>query len=207
VIERARERSSGFGGAAKLAGAGVGRTDRWIAARLFEREGIEPTEEAFASYFDAYLEALPEALAARPGQVLPGVVELLEALTDRPEVCQGLLTGNLRRGAQIKLAHFGLWGYFSFGVYGDDTETRSDLGALALQRACEQHATAFGPDQTVVIGDTPHAIECGKTVGARTLAVATGRYTREQLAEHGPTELFGDLADTERVLISIGVAG
>ena len=124
----------------------------------------------------------------------------------RPDVVQGLLTGNLQRGAEVKLTHHKVWHYFEFGAYADDSTHRNDLGPHALRRAKEKHAVEFSPDRTFIIGDTPHDIECGKVIGARTIAVATGKYSEAELSSHEPTAVFGNFADTAAFLRVIDAA-
>ena len=144
---------------------------------------------------------LPHELAHGPqGQVLPGVLELLETLHHRADLAQGLLTGNLKRGAQFKLTHYKVWHYFEFGAFADDSPRRNDLGPHALRRAKELHAVDFHPARTFIIGDTPHDIECGKVIGAQTIAVATGRFSVDELAAHQPTAVFKNFADTAAFL-------
>jgi phosphoglycolate phosphatase-like HAD superfamily hydrolase len=128
------------------------------------------------------------------------VRELLATLASRSDVAQGLLTGNLRRGAEIKLGRHGLWKHFAFGAFADDSERRNDLGPHAVRRACVHHAVEFAADRVWVIGDTPHDVECGQVIGARTIAVATGRYSVDELRAHQPTAVFADLSDTAAVL-------
>lgn len=179
----------------------AGRTDSWITAEVLRHCGLPVTPQNLHDYLEAYLELLPvELQAGPPGSVLPGVLELLETLHRRTDLAQGLLTGNLRRGAELKLSHFKVWHYFAFGAYADDSPSRNDLGPHALRRAGEKHATKFTPDRTFIIGDTPHDIACGKVIGAQTIAVATGKYSVEELAGHKPTAVFGDFADTAAFL-------
>ncbi len=178
----------------------AGRTDRWIIARMLEAEGMTATPEAIHSILEGYLALLAGELAARPGRVLPGIHELLETLHARTDFVQALLTGNVERGARIKLEHFRVGHYFQFGAFGDDSPSRNDLGPHALRRARERHAQDFAPERTFVIGDTPHDIECGKVIGARTIAVATGGYTRAELLAHAPTAVFDDFSDTSELL-------
>ena len=179
----------------------AGRTDSWIAGEVLRVVGLPDTAGNIHDFLEAYLEILPKELSSgRPGQVLPGIMELLESLRTRPDVVQGLLTGNLQRGAEIKLTHFEVWHYFEFGAYADDSPRRNDLGPHALRRAKERHAVEFAPTNTFIIGDTPHDIECGKVIGARTIAVATGKYSVEELAGHQPTAVFQDFADTAAFL-------
>jgi phosphoglycolate phosphatase-like HAD superfamily hydrolase len=179
----------------------AGRTDSWIAGEVLRVTGLPDTPENIHDFLEAYLDTLPKELrAGRPGQVLPGILELLETLRTRPDVVQGLLTGNLERGAEVKLTHHKVWHYFEFGAYADDSPRRNDLGPHALRRAKERHAIDFSPQHTFIIGDTPHDIECGKVIGARTIAVATGKYSVAELASHQPTAVFQDFADTAAFL-------
>jgi phosphoglycolate phosphatase-like HAD superfamily hydrolase len=173
----------------------AGRTDRWIARRLFQRHGIPQTEEHFAAYLGAYLAALPEELPRTEVHALAGVAELLARLALRGDCTHALLTGNLRQGAETKLRYVGLWSHFRFGAFADDAEERNDLGHHALRRAREAGGRDHAPGQVIVIGDTPHDIECGKVIGARTVAVATGRFRADELAAHSPTRVLRDLTD------------
>lgn len=178
----------------------AGRTDRWIIRRMLEEHAIEPTSENIHAILEGYLQLLPSEIATREGCVLPGIIELLESLRTRSDVVQALLTGNVERGARIKLEHYRVWHYFQFGAYGDDSPLRNDLGPHALRRARERHAYDFAPTSTFVIGDTPHDIECGKVIGARTIAVATGGFTLEQLRSHQPSAAFSDFSRPEEFL-------
>lgn len=176
----------------------AGRTDRWIIRRICEKFGLPVTEENFTRLFDGYVAALPAELANPAARVLPGVRELLAAAATRPGVAQGLLTGNMRLGAQVKLGHHGLWGFFPFGGFADDGEQRNDISPHALRRAHEHARVIFAPDRVWVIGDTPHDIACARVIGARALAVATGSHTVAELAAHQPDAVFTDLADTKK---------
>lgn len=178
----------------------AGRTDRWIISRMLDHHGMAASAENIHAVLEAYLQLLHGEMAARPGQVLPGVLELLETLHHRPDVVQGLLTGNVERGARTKLEFFKVWHYFQFGAFGDDSALRNELGPHALRRATERHQIDFLPERVWVIGDTPHDIECGKAIGARTIAVATGGYSLEQLTAHEPTAAFPDFSDTPAFL-------
>ena len=178
-----------------------GRTDSWIAGEVLRVVGLPDTAENIHGFLEAYLEVLPKELnSGRPGQVLPGILELLETLRTHPGFVQGLLTGNVQRGAEVKLTHHRVWHYFEFGAYADDSPSRNDLGPHALRRAKERHAVEFAPANTFIIGDTPHDIECGKVIGARTIAVATGKYTVEELTAHQPTAVFQDFSDPKAFL-------
>jgi len=183
----------------------AGRTDSSIANQLFRLHGIEPTPENIALFFDGYLHHLAGQLQQFPGYLLPGILELLTKLIARPEVALGLLTGNLVRGAQLKLTHYGVWEFFEFGAFADDHQDRNQLGKFAQARALEKHGIEFAPENIYVLGDTPHDIACGRAIGAKTVAIATGGCTREELLKHQPDFLFDDLSDVPWVMAKLGI--
>lgn len=178
----------------------AGRTDRHIARSILRKHGVEPNDEAVSALLDIYLRHLRELLPQLNGRVLPGVKEILERLKAKPDRVLGLLTGNLERGAKLKLERYGLWDYFEFGAFADDHHDRNELGAFARRRAAEKHGHEFEVARIDVIGDTGHDIACGKAFGARTIAVATGSWTRDQLAQQAPDFLFDDLSQVDEVM-------
>ncbi len=178
----------------------AGRTDRWILRQIFHKFSISASEANFTRYLDAYLKVLPVELANPGARVLPGVHAILAAANEAGIFAQGLLTGNVRRGALAKLAHHGLWDHFAFGAFGDDSELRNELGPHALRRAREHTACDFTADQVWIIGDTAHDITCARAFGAKVLAVATGGHTVEELSRHQPDALVRDLTDTAGIL-------
>lgn len=182
----------------------AGRTDAAIVQSILQKYGTATTIENIGRFLDEYIDHLRELLPRLNGHVLPGIAEILERLHPCPDRVLALLTGNLRRGAQLKLQRYGLWDYFEFGAFADDHPDRNELGAFARQRAQEKHGHGFDAARIDVIGDTGHDIACGKAVGARTIAVATGSWTREQLAAHQPDFLFDDLSDVEDVITRLG---
>ena len=183
----------------------AGRTDHLITENVFKKFHTPWTPERAAEFLEHYLRHLALELPRRKGRLLPGIVELLDALKARPQVALALLTGNLVRGAEIKLAHYGVWNYFEFGAYADDSADRNRLGPVAQARALEYHGVEFPPERIFVLGDTPHDIACGRVIGAKTVGIATGGYTREALAAHQPDFLFDDLGDVSGVLKVLGV--
>ena len=183
----------------------AGRTDHLITQNVFKKFGAQWTPERAAEFLDLYLGHLAVELPRKNGRLLPGIIELLETLKARPRVALALLTGNLRQGARIKLSHYGVWNYFEFGAYADDNADRNRLGPFAQARAREAHGVEFPPERTFVVGDTPHDIECGRAIGAKTVAVATGGCSRELLAAHHPDFLFDDLSEVPAVLEVLGV--
>ena len=162
----------------------AGSTDLGIAEFIHAHFGIAPERRRIDEFFAAYHLRLDWQLAHGPcsGRVLGGVPELLAALARRPGATLGLLTGNTAAGAAAKLRHFKLDRYFAFGAYGGEHADRNQLGPLALARAAAHAGHPFPPAQTLVIGDTPKDIACAHAIGARCLAVATGRFSAADLA-------------------------
>ena len=178
----------------------AGSTDLGIVIGIHEHFSIEPTRERIHAYFSIYQERLDWNLAhgGFPGRVLEGVTGLLENLATRTGVTLGLLTGNIAGGAASKVRHYGLAGHFPFGAYGCDHHDRNRLGPIALERAAAHAGRTFTAEETWIIGDTPKDIACAKAIGARCLAVATGRFTVAELEAHGAdraVETLGQAAD------------
>ena len=182
----------------------AGMTDSGIVMSILNKHSISPTNENLAAFLDTYVHFLSLELPRRAGLVLPGVLDLLNKLKARPHLILALLTGNVSRGAQLKLEHYGVWHFFEFGAFADDHHDRNQLGAFAQARAQEKHGREFRADQIDVIGDTPRDIACGKAFGARTVAIATGSWPRSELAAHNPDFLFDDLSNVDEVIQVLG---
>jgi phosphoglycolate phosphatase len=180
-----------------------GRTDSWLLSQAMAKCGIEDTPERHSRFRASYVPRLAEEIA-HPGTgtkgVMPGVRALLDALGDHSHLHLALLTGNYRDAAEIKLRHFGLWGYFPFGVFSDDSADRNALVPMARDRAREQGVPDRACARVVVIGDTPHDIACAAIAGAMSVAVATGGHSRDELARAGADVALDDLSDTKAVL-------
>src|SRR5262249_31109610 len=158
---------------------------------------------------DLYLERLAEELADPRTRVRrhAGVAALLEALSARSDRVVGLLTGNIEVGAAAKLRAAGIgWETFRLSAFGSGHEDPAELPLIARQRALEQLGLDLPGAALVVIGDTPADIACGRSCGARAIAVATGRYSVDELARHEPASAFADLSDTDGVLAAIDQA-
>lgn len=172
-----------------------GATDPLIYGMVTRKFDLETHDDARHRYYEAYFEALADELKSRRNIRHLGVLERLQEGHDREDIAQGLLTGNVPTGARIKLEHYELWHFFEFGAYGDDGATRNDLGPHALRRAADHHGVEFSPEDTFVIGDTPHDIACGQAIGAKTIGLATGKYSVAELESHAPTAALADLSD------------
>jgi phosphoglycolate phosphatase-like HAD superfamily hydrolase len=177
-----------------------GRTDRAIARDLLHLHGLEDSPENRRRLVAAYLHRLPASLSRHTGRVLPGIAALLEHLSERDETAVGLLTGNLREGARLKLGHFGLHHHFGFGGYGDEHLDRDEVAreALAATRAHLNGQVCL--ERTWVIGDTPLDVRCARAIGVRVAAVATGWHTLAELEAAKPDLLLGDLSDAAPLL-------
>ncbi len=185
-----------------------GKTDPQIVRDLMRHAGHD--DAWIDAHMDAlmarYLEGLRSELA--PGNahahLFDGVDALIDALDARDDVVLGLLTGNLEEGAVIKLRAVGLDpARFRVGAFGSDHHHRPELPAVAQRRARERLGLDVAGERIIVIGDTPADIECGRSIGAKAIGVATGRFPVEELARHEPFAVFEDLSDTSLVLETI----
>lgn len=179
-----------------------GRTDRAIGRDLLTAHEFEPTPANQNRLLDGYLARLPDRLRTMGGVVCPGVRELLHRLRGQTDVRLGLLTGNVRRGAELKLGHFDLWHYFPAGGFGDAHEDRDDVARSALAAV-----GATADDEVWVIGDTPLDVRCARAVGARVVAVATGWHPLDELAGCRADLALADLGDFRRLPAAWGVGG
>ena len=180
-----------------------GLTDFQIAARTFELLGVQPGNGQLERMVTRYEDLLPSTLPLKQGQVLPNVREILEALGARHDVRSYLLTGNTRRGARAKLTHYDLFKYFPDGAFAEDQGLRASIAARAVELARRN-----GPvteEQIFVIGDTPHDIEAAGAIKARTVAVATGGYSVDELSAHRPWRVFEQLPSPAEFLELIGL--
>ncbi len=180
-----------------------GKTDPQIIHELLATSGLSPEEvdAAIPHIQKRYLEKLRPRLAGPQDAVLkPGVVALLEALVSRDDVLLGLLTGNFEEGARMKLEVHGLNRYFPFGAFGDGAKDRNPLPERAVRAARDHSGKSFKGKDIVIIGDTPFDVRCGRPLGVRTVAVATGPYGLDRLRDEEPDFLFEDLTDTGLVM-------
>lgn len=180
-----------------------GKTDPQIVFDLMRAAGRESEDirRSLARVFDAYVAELEALLAdgARV-QVMPGVSELVPALAARDDAVVGLLTGNIERGAHVKLRPTGLLPFFRVGAYGSDDADRRRLPAIACARARALTGRQFPFESVTIVGDTPLDIDCARACGARVVAVATGHHPAEELAACAPDLLYTDFADVASVL-------
>ena len=179
----------------------AGLTDAEIALDVCRAHG---QADRTGDYLRAYGRLLPERLHRRRGAVLAHVRECLAALDARDDAVNLLLTGNIRAGAVAKLRHYDLWQFF-YGTGGAFSVEGSDRPSIACA-ARELAGAAYDPTRAFVIGDTPHDIGCGKAIGARTIAVATGPgYSLAELVACGPWLALDELPDAGELLTVLGL--
>ena len=177
-----------------------GRTDLAISRDLLEGHGIEANETNMRTLAEGYLQRLKPCLRqAREGHSCPGIDDLLWNLHENDNVTLGLLTGNVERGAKLKLSHYDLWQFFEFGGFGDGFYDRDDV-ARAAWKMIQEKLGEHDPNDVWVIGDTPLDISCARTIGVKVAAVATGSYRTDALGEANPDLLFEDLADPSKLI-------
>ena len=182
-----------------------GKTDPLIVRELMAGAGFSQSgiDAKMALTLDLYKQRLAASL--RPDHVTPkpGVAKLVAALAQDPEVTLGLLTGNLEPCARLKLGPLGMNRHFGFGAFGSDHEDRHRLPPVAVERALAATGHRFVGKQVVVVGDSIHDVRCGRGLGVRAVAVASGKTSLEVLARESPDALLGDCADTEASIRAI----
>ena len=180
-----------------------GKTDPQIVIELLAAAGDPAPEEPgrVAAVLEAYVAHLESDLAVHGHQsrLMPGIPALLDALEAAPGVLLGLLTGNVMRGAALKLRAAGLDpARFVVGAYGSDHARRAALPPIAARRAEPHFGRVPEGREVVIVGDTPADVHCAESIGARTVAVATGGFSTAELAATGADAVFPDFADVER---------
>jgi phosphoglycolate phosphatase-like HAD superfamily hydrolase len=171
-----------------------GGTDKNLVREFLGLHGIPATPENFGRFFERYAFWLDQIIAQSHGGPRTGALEFLDGLRALPRPpLLGLLTGNIRLCAEIKLRRFNLWDVFEIGAFADDSEDRNQIAVAALERGRRVLGKDLQPAEIVVVGDTPHDIRCGKFIGAKTLAVGTGSATLDELKRQNPDWAVKDL--------------
>lgn len=182
-----------------------GKTDPQILREIFQSCNKEDVFEGQTEHIlELYLGVLEEEIhRSRYYIIHEGVVELLDALVQEERAYLGLLTGNIQRGAHMKLHRFDLLRFFPIGAFGSDSANRLDLPAVACERASKHFQVQFQPNEVVIIGDAINDILCAKGFGAISIAVNTGRTTWAELEAQNPDYLFKTLKNTGEILDAI----
>ena len=189
----------------------AGRTDLEIAVDLLEQSGVAPEDGVVDAFEDALAAAMAdlEDEVRRRGRAYPGAHAALERLGREPGVVQGLLTGNIPANARVKLRAVDLDGLvdFDIGGYGADHRVRSELVAIACERAERKLGVAVPHERAVLVGDTPLDVAAAHAAGARAIGVATGPFSVQELEESGAETVLPDLRDAERLVAAVLAVG
>jgi phosphoglycolate phosphatase len=183
-----------------------GKTDHRIVWDLMRDAGLDDGRIAggLAACFEAYVTELRRLIGdGSRVTIMPGVGELVRALSARADAVVGLLTGNIEPGARVKLARTGLWDLFRVGAFGSDDMDRRRLPAIACERALRVTGRRFAFEQVTIIGDTPLDVDCARACGAVAVAVATGFHPAEDLQACAPDLFFTDFADVARSVAAL----
>jgi phosphoglycolate phosphatase-like HAD superfamily hydrolase len=181
-----------------------GKTDPQIVRELVSSAiGQERCESGLARALELYLEELERRLTPETVVIKPGTAGLLRRLAMESGVTLALLTGNLEKGARMKLAPPGFNRFFPFGAFGSDSADRYELPAIALERAWENGRRRYEGKSVVIVGDSIHDVACGRHLGVRSVAVATGPTSPERLAAERPDALLESFQDEEKALAAI----
>ena len=183
-----------------------GKTDPRIVLDLLQAAGVDEDtiQDRLAACFDAYVREL-DSLVGDGARVklMPGIAEVVRTLAIRDDALVGLLTGNIERGARVKLRPTGLWPLFRVGAFGSDHIDRRALPAVACERARAVAGHAFAFEQVTIIGDTPLDVDCARACGAVAVAVATGFHPPEDLTACEPDLFFADFSDVPAALAAL----
>ena len=185
-----------------------GKTDPAIIREVFAAREAPSARTSLDQILEAYVEFLPEEVEqSTQYKVLPGVLSFLQDFHGRPDLVFGLATGNVERGARIKLARGNLNSFFAFGGFGSDAENRTELVRCAAENGARHAGRDIEPQDVFVIGDTPRDIDAGREAGFQTVGIATGHYSLEQLSAAGADLILSDFdRDRDKFLQRIGVS-
>jgi phosphoglycolate phosphatase-like HAD superfamily hydrolase len=179
----------------------AGMTDLQIVRQGLKKNNLSDMNGEVDLVVEKYLALLSEEIDNPWKTVKPGVFEILDIL-EGESVPLGLLTGNLEKGAGIKLRPFGLDRYFAAGSFGSDHEDRDMLLPIAI-RKFSQIGIQTTPERCVIVGDTPRDVRCSKVHGGHCIGVTTGPYGRESLINAGADIAVESLEEKEACLALI----
>ena len=197
--------AEGYPGEATFSYAGM--TDRAIVRRHLTEASVETTEALIDEVLARYLTLLTEEVARTPADsyiVHEGMMEAIDEAQSRGGFAIGLGTGNVERGARIKLGRVGASDRFAFGGFGCDAEDRAELIGVGAARGAKRLGAPLEACRVVVIGDTPRDVAAALANGAECLAVATGRYDVRRLSSAGATHVFESFAEAGALAALLG---
>jgi phosphoglycolate phosphatase-like HAD superfamily hydrolase len=182
-----------------------GKTDKAILLELCERVGISRTKarSQLNRLYEASITYVKDHIAVEPASVQIGVIQLLDELSRRQDCLVGLVTGNLRECARLRLGN--LYRFFQVGGFGEASEIRSELIDSAIREANFKTKRKFSLSDVFCFGDTPLDIKAGKEAGVTTIGVTTGNYSREDLEKASCKSVLTDFSNTQEVLGALGL--
>jgi len=183
----------------------AGKMDSVIIYEVLQSVGVsdsviaEKFDKAKQTYIEMFL------LHARLSDIIlmDGIRNLLDELSAHSEVMLGLLTGNFEASGRQKLLLPEINHYFPFGAFADDAGSRNELPPVAVEKAYQLTGRRFSENDIIIIGDTEHDIACARVLNAKSIAVATGTYSAEELKKHNPHVLYENLTETPIVMSEI----
>ncbi len=173
----------------------AGKTDPQIMREGLKLHRLDHLDGNVNKMIEQYLFFLKEEIENPMRHLMPGIKESLDLFSAKG-MTVGLLTGNMEKGAEIKLSPFGIYDYFNSGAFGSDHEDRDELLPIAIEKYKKQ-GLEFLPNDCFVIGDTPRDVQCAKVHGAYCIAVATGPYSVDDLRNTEADIVFASLEDVD----------
>jgi phosphoglycolate phosphatase-like HAD superfamily hydrolase len=176
----------------------AGRLDVLIWRDLLARHGLKHDDALHGRFRERYGHHLQRRLGVtHTARALNGVTGLIGALVHEPNVTLGILTGNYELTGRLKVERAGIpTVQFTANAWADDGDSRRALTPVAMRRCAERRGHEIAPHDVVVIGDTPHDIDCAHAHGCRALAVATGGSSADELRAHSADLVVDDLSDS-----------
>jgi len=183
----------------------AGKMDSNIIYETMQSAGLSSKEiaEKFGLAKKTYIEMLQTRTQPSDVVLMAGVRDLLDTLANHSELLLGLLTGNFEESGRHKLLLPSINHYFPFGAFADDGRHRNELPPVAVEKAYQLSGIKFVEQDIIIIGDTEHDIACARVMNAKSIAVATGTFSREELQQHYPHVLYENLSQTDVVLNEI----
>ena len=183
----------------------AGNTDRNVLDQVMAHRGLRLAEAEIRRIFARIAEELRELLQANPGKEIAGARRFLKHLAAEGTAL-GLVTGNIRACAYLKLGSVGFDRFFGFGGFGDDHADRAQIARSALA-AAQAAGVEVAAGAVCLVGDTPYDVAAGRALGIPVIGVATGgRYGVEDLRKSGATITVADYSDLESLLAWLGEA-
>ena len=183
----------------------AGKLDGTIIHEVMQSAGLSESDiaEKFDLAKETYIDMFRTQAKASDVVLMQGIRELLDELSGHSDLLLGLLTGNFEESGRHKLLLPEINHYFPFGAFADDGFSRNELPPVAVKKAYQLTGITFSEHNIIIIGDTEHDITCARVLNAKSIAVATGTYSMEELKKHNPHVLYDNLGRTDVVLSEI----